>query len=121
MAGGLVATALILRHGPPPIAQDSAQKQFRTQVLASPSLHTLSYRGVTHTLHDVRVDQVIYTAQDDQFSISYHLLWQPEMPTGVANGIGCSLSNDGYGHYYGYASFSPGESQTGKSVLVTIK
>jgi len=50
---------------PPPIAQASAAMQFRTQVLTAPTLHTFVYKGLTYTLTDLKVTQVIYKAKED--------------------------------------------------------
>lgn len=61
----------------PPIAQASAQEQFRSQVLAAPALHTFLKDGKLYTLADVKVEQVIYSAKDDAFTLIYDWVWQP--------------------------------------------
>lgn len=87
----------------PPIAQDSASSQFRAQVLAAPDVRTRKANKQTYTLTDVKVKQVIYSAKSDTFTVIYNWVWNPPMarPDGDVD----TLSNDGYGHYYGSASF----------------
>lgn len=141
VAAALIASALIVSHRPaaggsaqptsipsakpvamPPIGQESAQEQFRAQVLAAPTLRTFLYGGKTYTLTDVKVTRVLYTAKDDDFLVSYDWIWQPAMPPDGPNADFCGLSNDGYGHYYGVASISPAVGGTAQDTTdVTIK
>lgn len=91
----------------PPITQASAQEQFRAQVLAAPTLHTFLRNGKAYTLTDVKVERVVYSAKDDNFSIVFTWVWQPAMPGGDSQSDSATLNNDGYGHYYGSGSFRP--------------
>ncbi len=93
---------------PPPITQASAAAQFRAQVLAAPTLHTLLYKGQTYTLADLKVTQVIYTVKDDSFQIKFDWVWQPNLPAGATIHDFSILTNDGYNHYFGSAVFNPG-------------
>ncbi|MDQ2800940.1 MAG: hypothetical protein M3Y13_15010 [Armatimonadota bacterium] len=105
----------------PPITQEAAQEQFRAQVLAAPKLHTFLDNHVTHTLSDVKVTQVLYSAKDDTFTLLYDLSWQPAMPSGGPQSDTATLNNDGYGHYYGPVIIRPGDSDIAQYAYVTIK
>lgn len=141
VAASLIVSALIIAHRPPPpapvvapastpsarpvtmppIAQASAQQQFRAQVLATPALHTFVYNKQTYTLTDVHVKQVIYSAKDDNFTITYDWVWLPAMPHGGPQSDYSVLSNDGYGHYYGGAVLSPVMGGSGQNADITIR
>ena len=141
VAAALIASALIVTHRPmasstslvpvltptatpavaPPIAQPSAQEQFRAQVLAAPSLHTFLDKGKAYTLADVKVKQVTYSAKDDTFTIFYDWTWQPGPPPDNPQNDSATLSNDGYGHYYGTVVLSPIVGGSGQNADVTIK
>jgi hypothetical protein len=117
IAAGLIGAALIVAHRPPspatitaravapPITQESARQQFRSQVLAAPALHTYSDHGTSYTLSDIRVSQVIYTLKDDTFTLVYDWVWQPSVSTTDLDNS-TTFSNDGYGHYFGSVVFS---------------
>jgi len=131
VALGLVAAALIMTHRPqaittdvpsaksvvtPPMTQESVGQQFHTQILAAPNLHTVHVGGVTATLTDVEVSRVVYSPKDDTYHISFNYDWQPDISQNVAGGDDPTLTNDGYGHYFGYVTFN-----NDTSVLVTMK
>ena len=131
VALGLVAAALIMTHRSqarttdapsakftvaPPITQESVGKQFRTQMLAAPNLHTVHVGGVTATLTDVEVSRVVYLPKDDAYHISFNYVWQPDISQNVAGGDDPTLTNDGYGNYFGYVTFN-----NDTSVSVTMK
>ena len=97
------------------------EEQFRAQVLAAPTLHNFLYNGKRYALTDIKVNQVIYTAKDDDFTLPYDCVWQPVMPRGGPQGGYCNLNNDGYGHYYGTAvTVNPSGNDT-PSGDVTVK
>ena len=141
VAVSLIASALIMTHRPaaaatsslppaaltakpagtPPLAQASVTEQFRTQVLAAPELHICHYNGKTYTLADVKVGQVIYTAKDDDFNTSCEWVWQPAMPADGPQSSGCTLNNDGYGHYYGSIALDPGSADAKQNADITIR
>jgi len=106
---------------PPPIAQASAAMQFRTQVLTAPTLHTFVYKGLTYTLTDLKVTQVIYKAKEDFFEIDSRWVWQPVMPAGTTPTDQAYFTNDGYGHYHGIASFSPAYGVVGPQADIILK
>lgn len=87
----------------PPIAQDSVASQFREQVLGAPEVRTRKTNGQTYMLTDVKVKQVIYSAKDDTFTVIYHWVWNRPMSRPDVDAE--TLTNDGYGHYYGTATF----------------
>ena len=87
----------------PPIAQDSVSSQFREQVLAAPDVHTRKANKQTFTLTDVKVKQVVYSAKDDTFTIRFDWVW--DRPMARPDGDVATLTNDGYGHYYGSTGF----------------
>lgn len=141
IAGGLIGGAVILAHRPlgtgsalgarttvpaarlttPPITQASATSQFRAQVLAAPTLHTLVYKGVTHTLTDVRATQVIYDATTDTFALFPTYTWQPVMPPGTPQDNAANFANDGYGLYHGTVILSPDDGMHGPHADVMLK
>ncbi len=141
VAGGLLGGALILAHRPavmatssgtraalpapgetqPPITQASAAAQLRTQVLAAPTLHTFVFKKTTYTLVDVKATQVLYEAKDDQFLISYTYVCQPIMPSGGPQDDFTSFSNDGYRHYYGFATVGAVNKEGGQNATVALK
>lgn len=140
VAAGLVGAALIVAHKPtttatvsakpataPPITQELARDQFRAQVLASPKLHTWTYRKIVYTLQDIQIkpDDVSYSAKDDTFSISYRLVVQPPLPADISSDGATDMDNDGYNHYSGLFRVDPADSQQGIAFLasdtVTIK
>ena len=71
-----------VKAGTPPFASASIKKQIRAQVLAAPALLHYQYGGKLYTLADVTVNQVVYTAKDDNFTLSYNCVWLPAMPHG---------------------------------------
>lgn len=109
----------------PPIAQESAQEQFRAQVLAAPTVHTCLHNKIAYTLADVKVTQVIYSAKEDVFTINFNWGWLPAMPSDGPGSDTSTLQNDGYGHYYGtvyLTRISPnGEIDRSQSADITIK
>lgn len=105
----------------PPITQASAAAQFRAQVLAAPTLHAFVFKKATYTLVDVKVTQVLYEAKDDQFLISYTYACQPVMPPGGPQGDVATLSNNGYGQYYGFATVGAVNREGGQNATVTLK
>jgi hypothetical protein len=141
VAAALIVSALIVAHRPPswagtpalgsastvrpaeapPIAQASVQEQFRSQVLAAPALHTFLKDGKTYTLTDVKVEQVIYSAKDDTFTLIYDWVWQPAMPAGGDQSGSFTFINDGYGHYFGSADFRSIAGNADQSAAVTLK
>lgn len=141
IAGGLIGGALITTHRPavvatpsgtraalpapgamqPPITQESAAAQLRTQVLAAPALHAFVSRKVTYTLADVKVTQVTYDAKEDTFMLHYTYIWQPAMLPGGPQDDYNASTNDGYGHYYGTVFLSPDEGMSGPHATVTLK
>jgi hypothetical protein len=140
IAVGLITAALIVTDRPvsvltntvpvmssaksivmPPITQEAAQEQFQAQVLAAPKLHTFLSNRVTHTLSDVKVTQVLYSAKDDTFTVLYDLTWQPAMSSDGPQSGTATLSNDGYGHYYGIVIIRSGEGNVAQYAYVTIK
>ena len=123
IAAGLVTAALIVAHRPvitttvpagtmptgaasanlmgmPPIAQEAVAERFRSQVLGTPNLHTLVYKGVTYTLTDIKLEHVIYSAKDDSFTIPFDWVWQPAMIADGPEGGVAELTNDGYRQYH---------------------
>lgn len=141
VAAALIASALVVAHRPsslagntvpgsastarpaetPPIAQASAQEQFRSQVLAAPSLHTLQKGGRAYTLADVKVTRVIYSAKDDAFSFLYDRVWEPALTASGDQDNSTTLGNDGYGHYYGTVNLDSLGGDTDQRADVTIK
>lgn len=141
VAGGLLGSALILTHRPavmatpsgtrpalpapgetqPPITQAAAAAQFRAQVLAAPTLHTLVYKGVMHTLVDVQATQVIYNAQTDTFALFPTYTWQPAMPPDEPQDNAANFANDGYGLYHGTVILNPDDGMHGPHATVTLK
>lgn len=106
----------------PPITQESAWGQFRAQVLTAPKLNTFVYNHVTYTLSDVKESpELSYSAKDDDFDVFYDLVWQPAMPSGGPQGGSATLTNNGYGHYFGLVGFSSAESDNSQNAYVTIK
>lgn len=87
----------------PPIAQDAVSSQFREQVLAAPDVRTRKVNKQTYTLTDVKVKQVVYSAKNDTFTITFDWVWN--LPMARPDGDAATLTNDGYGHYYGSAIF----------------
>ncbi len=141
IAGGLIGGALILTHRPsvivtspgmrgavpaptamqPPITQASASAQLRAQVLAAPTLHMFVFKKATYTLVDVKVTQVIYEADKDTFMLYYANVWQPAMPPGGPQDDEAILTNDGYGHYYGFATVGVDNGEPFQHADVTLK
>lgn len=134
VAAGLIAAALIVAHKPtataivsakpataPPITQESARDQFRAQVMAAPGMHIWPHEKVVYTLQDVKVQNVIYSAKDDTYTILYDLTFQPTPPNGWEDKNVCTLNNDGYNHYYGDATFNPQQDASGISAPITLK
>ncbi len=124
MVSGVVpaSAAAVKPTGTPPIAQASVQEQFRAQVLAAPTLHSYRYNGKAYTLTDIKVNQVVYTAKDDDFTINYDFVWHPTMPSSGPQDSFCLLKNDGYGHYCDTAVVSGLPTGNAiQSALVTIK
>lgn len=141
VAGGLLGSALIVAHRPavvatlpgtraalpapgaiqPPITQASAAAQFRTQVLAAPTLHTLVFKKAAYTLADVHVTQVEYDFKQDVFTLSYTYAWQPAMPPDGPQNDDTQFSNNGYGDYYGTVVLSPVFQGTGQNATVMLK
>ena len=104
----------------PPLAQEAVQKQFREQVLAAPRLHTYRHQNKKYTLVDVKVTQVIYSAKQDEFLVRFEWVWQEGSPLGREWSSAASLSNDGYGHYFGTVSLGSMSQGSGQSADVTI-
>ena len=128
LGASLIASALIVTQQPvgstanngaaatsakpvaaPPIAQDSVKEQFQKQLLAAPTERSYWHKGKKYTMTDVNIEQVTYSAKDDQFSISYQLIWEPTKSAPRAYHRFMPLYNDGYGHYYGSAPIDNGQ------------
>lgn len=105
----------------PPISQQSVAKQFREQLLAAPTVHTFIHKKQKYTLADVKLNQIIYDAKTDVFTLMYEWVWQPRSPFGRPHESYTTLDNDGYGHYYGIVVLSPESSGTGQNTNVTIR
>lgn len=134
VAAGLIGAALIITHKPPataivsakpatlpPITQESARDQIRAQVLASPKLHAWTYRKINYVLQDIQVkpDDVSYSAKDDAFEVSYHLVMQPMPPSGIDPEGNAIFTNDGYNHYSGGVSVDQVSGEPGNQVIVS--
>ncbi|HEX8552444.1 MAG TPA: hypothetical protein VF681_12925 [Abditibacteriaceae bacterium] len=131
VAASLLASSLIIANRPlsagqhsmpaasngssqqPPIPQESAREQFRSQMLAVLQSRPFTKNKKTYKLVDVKVTQVVYLAKEDVFSIEYDRIWQPAMPSGGPRIGYAILRNDGYGHYYGEG--------TARNTPITIK
>ncbi len=123
----------------PPLSQESVASQAAAQLLAAPKLHGLPYKGSACDLIGAKTTLVQYLPATDELSLTFDLKWKTgssainrdadsSVTTHVWSGGNAAppdtgtltLSNDGYGHYFG--TFDPDHSESGTPyITVTVR